>query len=160
MKAITKTNTVVTGNSITITGELVDVTFPQIIGQRHSIHHNVNGLTHKPRQLQATTHGIMVKRHGANGFLFPKDEFAAVAIEVDGSLTDAPVFVQPLSPSNLNGVVRSEFPVTAVIQQSDDGKTWTDVPNDDVNFSGEKGKWYRCIATNKIGSTTSNSIKL
>src|ERR1035437_6629879 len=155
MKAIVKTITTVEGNKITITGELIDVAPSSLIAQRNTIMHPVNGKFSHPRHFQNNSHGMMILRNGTDGVLFPKDEMVAVALEIDSKLTDAPVFSIRPSIDSLTGKVASEIPVTAKIQHSDDGKDWTDVEKADANFKGESGKFYRCIATNKNGSTVS-----
>jgi hypothetical protein len=156
MKAICKTQTKVEGNKITITGELIDVTEPLFHAQRFCIQHPVNGLMKHPRQIQANSNGVMVKRPGADGVLFPKDEMAAIAIEIDRKLTSAPMFVAHPHQANETGTVRSEIPLTARIESSADGKTWTEIP---LGTKHEKGKFYRCVAVNDSGETASNHFK-
>ena len=161
MKAIVKLNTVVDGNKITITGELMDITFPDIVAQRHNtVMHPVSGHPSKPRHIQTNTHGFVVLRKGSDGILFPKDEMVAVALEIDSKLTDVPAFVEHPTPENLAGNIVSEIPATAKLQHSIDGKTWEDVPNADINFKGEIGKHYRCVANNKNGDAISNPVKI
>lgn len=160
MKALSKLETKVEGNKITITGELVDVTFPAVVAQRHNtIFHPVNGHPSKPRQLQSNSHGFIVTRKGSDGILFPKDEMVAVACEIDCKLSDVPVFSEHPCCERLTGKVVSELPVEAKIEQlGDDGKTWSEVTEADEKFKGEKGKNYRCVVSNKNGSTVSNPV--
>ena len=155
MKSIVRTITTVDGNKITITGELIDVAPPSLIAQRNTIMHPVNGKFSHPRHFQNNSHGIMILRNGTDGVLFPKDEMVAVALEIDSKLTDAPIFSIHPSGDSLTGKVASEIPVTAKIQHSEDGKDWVDVENAGADFKGKSGKFYRCIATNKNGSTIS-----
>ncbi len=160
MKAICKLVTKVDGNKLTITGELMEVNFPAIVGQRSTMLHPVNGHPSHPRHYQANSQGFIVKRKGANGVLFPKDEMVSVAIEIDNQLTGVPIFTAQPQIGNLVGTVVSEIPVQAKIQESTDGKSWSDIPSADQNFKGEQGKHYRCIATNKVGSTTSKPVHI
>jgi hypothetical protein len=161
MKALSKTSTVVDGNKVTITGELVDVAFPAIVAQRHNtIRHHVSGHPSKPRHLQSNSHGFLVTRKGSDGILFPNDELVAIGVEIDSKLTDVPVFVEPPTNGNLFGRVVSEIPFTSKLQESDDGKAWSDVQGADSNFAGDAGKFYRCISTNKNGDATSNPVKI
>lgn len=161
MKALVKTVTKVEGNKITITGELMDVTFPDVVAQRHNtMHHPVAGHPSKPRHIQSNSHGFVLLRKGSNGVLFPKDEMVAIALEIDSKLTDVPVFVEHPCHGNLAGKVVSEIKATAKIQESDDGETWTDVKSAGAKFKGASGKHYRCVATNKNGDTLSNPVEL
>jgi hypothetical protein len=161
MKALVRTNTVVDGKKVTITGELIDVTFPDMVAQRHNtMLHPVNGHPSKPRHIQSNSHGFLVLRKGSDGILFPKDEMVAIGLEIDSKLTDVPVFVEHPTKENLSGKVISEIASTGKIQQSDDGKTWTDVGGADSNLKGESGKHYRCVASNKNGETASNPVHI
>lgn len=160
MRAIHSLKTVVDGNKITITGELMDVTMPAMIGQRTTIMHPVMGDMNKPRHIQVTTHGVMVLRHGTDGVLFPKDELVSVMLEVDGKLTDPPQFVEQPTADNLTGKVVSEIESTVQVQHSDDGKNWNDLKQDPKDYPVLVGKHYRCIARHKHGETASNSFKV
>jgi len=161
MKAIHTLVTKVDGENITITGKIMDVTMPALVAQRHnSMLHPVNGHPSKPRHIQSNSHGFLVLRKGSDGILFPKDEMVSVALEIDSKLTDVPAFVVHPTKDNLVGKVASEIPVTAKIQQSDDGKSWVDATNADANFKGEAGKFYRCVATNKNGFAFSNPVQI
>lgn len=158
MKAIHSLVTKIVGNKITITGEIMDVSFPGFIGQRNTIMHNVLGNPSKPRHMQINSHGALVTRHGTDGVLFPKDELISVMIEVDNKLTDAPLFqVHPSKDSLTSAKVISELPMTGVHQQSDDGKTWTDIKLE-KDFKPKPGKHYRMVARNKCGETCSNHV--
>ena len=159
MKALTQTTTKVDASgNVTITGKLIDVNFPAIVGQRHSIQHPVNGQTHKPRKVEANTHGVVIKRFGSSGFLFPKEELTAIAMEADLTLTDPPLFIEQPSAKNLVGKIASEIQATAQIEVSTDGgKTWSNAPD---NATAEVGKSYRVIATNANGSTTSDVVSI
>jgi len=161
MRALVKLEAKVDGNKVTITGELVDAEIPAMVAQRHNtIHHPVNGHPSKPRHLQSNSLGFIVTRKGACGVLFPKDEMVALACEIDCKLSDIPVFgVQP-NCECLAGKVISELPVTGKIESSDDGNTWTEVVGADDKFKGEAGKFYRCVVTNKNGTTTSNPVQI
>ena len=130
MKAICRLKTKIDGNKITITGDIIDVTAPLLVAQRHTIPHPVNGHPSKPRHFQANTHGLAILRHGADGVLFPKDELASVALEIDSKLTDVPVFTKHPTKDDLKGQVISELPATGKIQTSADGKRWNDAPDD------------------------------
>lgn len=159
MRAITKCETKVVGNKITITGELVDITMPMFIGQRNTIMNPVNGDMNHPRHLQITTHGAMVLRNGSDcGVLFPKDEFMSVMVEIDYRLTNPPVFSKHPCSANPVGMAKSETALTAKVEHSDDGKTWSEVKVG-KGFKPAKGKHYRCVASNKSGTTVSQSFK-
>jgi hypothetical protein len=160
MKAITQLVTKVEGDTITITGKLMDANFPLIVGQRQTIHHHVAGNRSKPRRIENNTHGVCVLRSGSDGVLIPKDELVSVMLEIDSKLTDAPFFEAHPNANSITGKIKSEIPLTAKIQQSDDGKTWADVPNADKDFKPESGKHYRCVASNKTGETASNSFQV
>jgi len=161
MKAICKLETKVDGNKITIAGEIIDVTWPLFVGQRHTVLHPVEGNPHHPRHIQINSHGVLVSRNGkTDGVLFPKDELAAVMLEVDEKLTDAPKFVQHPTAENLTTAkAQSEIKAHVKYQHSPDGETWEDVAMDG-NFKPEMGKHYRCIATSKAGETSSNIVKV
>jgi hypothetical protein len=160
MKAITETKTTVDAQgNITITGKIIDVTFPDVVAQRHNtILHSVNGHPSKPRHFQSNTHGFIFKRKGCDGVLFPINEMVAVGLEIDSKLTDVPSFTAHPTKDNLAGTVVSEIPATAKIQHSDDGKTWTDIQSADGKVTPVAGKFYRCVATNKNGDAVSNTV--
>ena len=160
MKALVKVNTVVDCNKVTITGELVDCPMPAIMAQRTTILHPVNGNSSKPRHIQVNSFGAMILRRGTDGILFPKEELVAIAVELDPALSDAPVFKVHPTPESLTGDILSDGSATASIEQSDDGKTWTQVPDADSKFKGIAGKHYRCVANNKSGKTISNPVLL
>lgn len=159
MKALVKMDTKVDGNKFTITGEIMDVNFPNIIAQRVTIHHPAITDTAKPRQVQATSHGIVVVRHGSAGVLLPQDEIVSALLEIDSTLTDPPVFEQHPTADNIAGKIKSEIPVAAMIQHSDDGKTWTDT---DLKLDSTIpcGKHYRVVAANKCGKSESNPVHI
>lgn len=158
MKAIHSLVTVVKGDTITITGKIMDVTFPMFVGQRSTIMHPVNGNMNHPRHLQVNTHGAMMTRNGNGiGVLFPKDELASVLMEVDSRLTNAPVFLSHPDSKNPIGNPISELPLTATIQESKDGEIWTDVKNP-KKFKPVSGKHYRCKASNSVGESHSKSF--
>jgi hypothetical protein len=161
MKAIHSLVTKVDGNKITITGEIMDVKLPDVLAQRHNtVHHLVSGHPSKPRHLQSNSLGFVVNRYGADGVLFPKDEMVSVALEIDHKLTEPPKFTKHPCKESLVGQVQSEIKTTAKIQESTDGKAWTDVANADTGFKGEAGKHYRCVACNAAGETTSNTVTI
>lgn len=157
MKAISQIVTKIEGDNITIIGKLVNVTAPLYVAQRTTIHHPVNGVMVKPRRVEVNNHGVMVMRHGAVGVLLPIDEMVAVAIEVDNTLTDAPVFEEHPTVENPTGKIRSELNASGTIQESDDGEKWKDI-SDAKKL--ETGKYYRCVVKNPRGETISNVVKV
>ncbi len=160
MKALCKLTTTVTGNKFTITGELIDVNFPAIVAQRVTISHAVAGHPQKPRHIQLTSHGLLVRRVGSDGVLLPQDELASVMVEIDSKLSDVPVFDAHPTLDDLLGSVKSEIATTAEVQVSDDGKAWTCIKDFKAGTKPEAGKFYRCVATNKNGSVASNAVHI
>lgn len=162
MKAICKLKTVITGNQVTITGELVDVTAPLIIGQRSTIMHPVQGNQSNPRHMQVNSHGFVFKRNGSDGVLFPKDEMASVALEIDNKLTDAPVFLAHPTVENLmSAKAISEIDMTGETHESaDGGKTWNKIPDPDAGFKGTPGNQYRFAAKNNNGISYSEAVEI
>lgn len=161
MKTIVKTNTVIEGNKITITGELMDAKFPEVVARRMSVGHFVSTNPHRPRHCRATNHAFMVERNGAEGFAFPLDEFVAVALSVDPKLSDAPLIHG--HPNAINDILecKSETATTTVWQQSTDGKEWQDIADEQLkSFMPLAGGLYRAKVTNDSGTSFSRVISI
>ena len=159
MKIIKNISVNIDGNKVSITGELDDVKFPAIVAQRHSVGHFPSTNPHKPRRCLATNHGFMVERYGADGFLFPMDEFAALAIQCDPKLADAPVVSLKKEGDDLSALVNTETDHKLQWQESLDGTTWSDIePGADGKVKTKPGLHYKAIAINLTG-TQSKSIK-
>jgi hypothetical protein len=155
MKAITKVKTNISGNQITITGELMDFTPHPIQSQRVTQLHFVSTNPQKPRHIVAGSEGLFIKRHGSDGVCFPRDEMIALALEIDQTLTDAPRATIPLT-ADLKPGFKTEIPATIEwFESADEGKTWSAIPTP----SKQPGAWIKCVATNKQGSTESNIHK-
>ena len=161
MKAICSIETKVEGDTITITGKIINVTYPVFVGQRTTMMHPVAGNPHHPRHIQVNTHGVLVSRNGkTDGVLFPKDELASMMLEIDEKLTDAPVFVAHPTVEDLKTAkAQSELPMVGKFQHSDDGQTWHDTELH-PDFKPVAGKHYRCVAKSKAGETVSNIVKV
>jgi hypothetical protein len=161
MKTLTKINTKVDGNKVTITGELIDVNFPVVVAQRQTIGHRVLTNPHRPRMCRATNHAFMVERHGADGFAIPVDEMVQIALAVDPKLSDPPVIGKHPTAADLILECKTESTASQKYQVSDDNKNWSDVALDkNGKFTPETGKYYHCVVSNLSGETPSNSFKV
>lgn len=155
MKAITNTQTTISGDTITIVGKLVDFKRNPIQAQKVSVLQHVQTNPHKPRRAMLGSEGFIVERHGSQGFCFPLAEMAAVAIEADISLTDAPRFDKHPGLKETT-TVSSELPATVRwMQSADEGATWAEVPQP---RDGAPGTWLKAVASNKAGSTDSATL--
>ena len=160
MKTITKIDTKIEGNKITITGELVDVKFPDMVAQRMTVGHFVSTNPHRPRQCRATNQAFMVERHGAEGFAWPLDEFVALALEVDPKLSDAPLIHKNPTVTDLLLDCKTETDASKQWQVSDDGTNWTNLDKElTPDNRPQPGKHYRVVLTNKSGQSASKSFK-
>ena len=161
MKTLTNTKTVVEGNKVTITAEIIDYSFGMPC-QAVTVGHGSATNIHHPRHVQISNEALFVKRMGNHVIKKAElawliDELVDIFINIEPGLTDAPVFMQQPKPDSLAAiVVNSELPYTVLWEWSPDGKTdWTTADKAAI----PDGAFHRCTATNAAGSTLSNVVK-
>jgi hypothetical protein len=160
MKTLVRLNTKIDGNKVTITGELMDIQFPDVHAQRMTVGHFVSTNPHRPRMCRATNHAFMIERHGADGVAIPIDEFVAMALAIDPKLSDKPLIHKHPTFSDLVLECKSETEAKEQWQESTDGVTWTSIETPQVGFKGEPGRQYRVELTNQSGTSVSDTIRV
>jgi hypothetical protein len=162
------------GKSVTITAELVDAPWSEMLTTRVTHPHlNPDNIKHV-RHVQSSNAAVFV-RHGCHALAVPNDVFVAIAAAIEPKTSFPPVFKQGTVPPTVE--VISECCVSFQWQVSDDAfpkaakpdvapepAVWTDIEGQTTNTIDEtkvaKGKWVRVIATNASGSTISQPAQV
>jgi hypothetical protein len=174
MKTLSNPLITITGNKLTLTADIVDQQFNQILTTRVS-HGHVHGEHHRhKRDIQSSSEAVFVK-YGCHGaFALTNDFLIQCAAEVEPRTSFAPVFKEGSSPKGV--AVISETSAQFQWQVSDDPTpkavkdhtppppaVWTDIPGATKDSLDEaavkKGQWVRCVAVNATGKTISQPAK-
>lgn len=171
MKILTNAKTVVStdGKSVTITAEIVDEPWNEMLVSRTT--HGFLNPNHQghPRHVQSSNAAIFCRHRGFTVAL-PNDVWVAIAAAIDPNTSFAPLFKPGTVPPNIETI--SESPVTFQWQVSENAfpqaekqqtppppTVWSDIPGQTAASLDEStlkdGQWIRCVATNATGSTIS-----
>lgn len=174
MKTLTNYKITVTGDKLTLTADIVEQQFNQILTSRVSHGHLNPDHQHHHRHIQSSSEAIFVK-HMGHGFALSNDFVAALASVVEPRTAFAPIFKHSSTPNKVEVV--SESPValqwqTAPAEHFIESPTphtaptpvtWVDIAGetgDSIDESKvEKGHWVRCKAVNATGETTSRAVQ-
>ena len=122
------------------------------------------------RNIQLSNEFLFVKRYGCPAVGMHVDDFIALAVAAEPKLSWPPVFTKfPQSTTIKSGesatftieVSIGELPTTYQWQTSVDGKTWLNIDGQTTQTVTVKDSgWYRCVATNDSGSTSTDGAIL
>lgn len=168
MKKLTQVKTVVSGDSVTITGKIVD-TLPHEFKfpiQQVSIGYlNPDNIRH-PRHVQISGEAVFVKGRG-NAFVITHDDLVSIAAQVEPLTSYQPWFNKMPSADKLTVEFSSELEPSLQWKWSDgpapDGK-WTNIEGATTatltKTDALKDKWVSCVASSNAGATSTPPIKL
>jgi hypothetical protein len=148
------------GDAVLTSGEKVPMQPTRLVTVHNSAVLNPQWI----RNLQLSSEFVFIKRYGSPTVGVHVDDLIALAIAIEPKLSWPPLFkllpqnqsIKAGETANLSIETVSELPdVTYQWQSSIDGKDWTDI-KDAVSGSlaGIGGGFYRCVATNAAGSSS------